>query len=178
MNAPGGIACWAVLVIGACEGEDRSIMSFVVQSHSFEPQGHGGLRIDLQTNNGRVTLAGDSFSEESGIVRSDPVEVPNSGEAVLGIEFSEGGETIAEGDLSIELRDATRWGVHFFRAAEDPSEDCIGCEGVARFDITSNRQREPGDAIWVLWGGLREGEVAVTDTLEHISHLSFATAAM
>jgi hypothetical protein len=160
-------------------------MSFVVQSHSFEPQGHGGLRIDLQTDKGRLTLTSDSFSEESGRAQSAPVEVPNSGEAILGIEFSEGDETIAVGDLSIELRDATRWGVLFYRAAEDPSEDCIGCEGVARFAITSNGQREPDDAIWVLWGGLREGEVAVTDTPEHPNLPAFtltswncATAAM
>jgi hypothetical protein len=174
-----------MLAIGACEGEARSIMSFVVDSHSFGPQGHGGLRIDLKTNNGHITLTSDSFSEESGLARSDAVEVPNSGEAVLGIEFSEGGQTIAEGDLSIELRDATRWGVRFFRAAEDPSEDCIGCEGISRFAIASDKQREPDDAIWVLWGGLREGEVAVTKTLDDpylpafsLTSWNCATAAM
>ncbi|HET6637885.1 MAG TPA: hypothetical protein VFH82_03780 [Gemmatimonadota bacterium] len=162
----GGIAFCAVLVVGACE-DASSFMTFRVDSPSFEPEGYAGVRIDLQTGNGRVTLTGDSFSELSGVALSEVLEVPNSGEAVIGIELSEGGETIADGDLTIELRDATRWGVHLFRGADDPSEGCIGCEGVARFAISSVRQREPGDSIWVTWGGLREGEVAVTDTLEH-----------
>jgi hypothetical protein len=125
-----GIAICAVLVVAACEDDPSSVMTFRVDSPSFEPEGHASLRIDLQTGNGRVALTGDSFSEGSGLVQSEALEVPNSGEAVIGLAFSEGSETIAEGDLTIELRDATRWGVHLFRASEDPSEGCIGCEGV------------------------------------------------
>ncbi len=63
-------------------------MTFSIQSQTFEPQGHGGVRIDLQTDNGRVTLTSDSFTELPGIARGEAVEVPNSGVAVIGVEFS------------------------------------------------------------------------------------------
>jgi hypothetical protein len=155
-----GVSCILLLASG-CDSEAESQMTFNIDPPGFSPEGFDDLRLELRTSNGRVTLTSASFTERygDGLATSEDVPVPNSGEAVIAIVFGDGGELLAEGAITIQLREATRWGVRLFRSSADPSVDCLGCEGVMSFPIKPEHQREPHDAIWIVWGGLREGEV-------------------
>jgi hypothetical protein len=134
-------------------------MTFNIHSLGFSPEGFVGVEIELRTSDGRVTLTSVDFSEVSGLASSQAVPVPNSGQATVAIQFTQAGETLAEGEIVIQLTEATRWDVHVFRTPADPTDDCLGCEGVVTFPIAPEHQREPQDALWIAWGGLKEGEV-------------------
>jgi hypothetical protein len=154
-----GATCLLLVALG-CEGEEGSFMTFHIHSLGFSPEGFDGLEMELRTSDGRVTLIGTDFTELSGLATSPAIPVPNSGQATIAIRFARTGETLVQGQVTILLREVTRWGVGLHRESTDPTEDCIGCEGVVAFPIEPEHQREPGDALWITWGGLREGEVA------------------
>jgi hypothetical protein len=152
--------CLLLLAVG-CDSEAESLMTFSIDPPGFSPEGFDGLRIELRTSDGRVTLIGADFTERfgAGLAASEDLPVPNSGEAVVSMVFTDQGEVLAEGAVSFQLREATKWGVRLFRSSTDPSNFCLGCEGVGNFPIKPEHQREPHDAVWIAWGGLKEGEV-------------------
>ena len=70
-------------------------------------------------------------------------------------------ESIAEGDIALDLRKDWYWSFVLFAdsAAADPLRDCMGCFGYRAFpingDVLERAYPSSPDSVYVVWGGNR-----------------------
>lgn len=63
--------------------------------------------------------------------------------------------------VRIDLRESFRWTVDVFRRADNPAEGCFGCMGVDSTPLPDVLQNEPGEMLWITWGGQKKGSDVV-----------------
>lgn len=140
-----------------------STMYVAVESGDFEPAGFEDMIITIDTPLDSRTIVYDDFSVTPSvpIPRTEPFFVSNRGRAIVDFRLAEEGSLVASGSTSIQLRPNTAWGLRVFRGSHEP-ECSVFCDGIDRIPISSEHQREPGDAIWIRWAGQQLGTQANT----------------
>lgn len=89
------------------------------------------------------------------------VRVPDAGQLTIEVELIQNGETVAEGQAEWTLHDDYEWQLDIHRQVADPTETCLGCSGPVRLEIADEVQSEPGEDLWLTWGGIRRGSGVV-----------------
>lgn len=136
----------------ACSG-NRSTIEIRARSAVSEVAGIAGIR--LQFNSVQYTCE-DFTLGSAGFLRIF-AEVPNSGTLLIEMELIQDATVVSEGSFTLAMSDDFEWGIDLFRQAGDPQEFCFGCLGSEGFPIAEMAQNEPGEAIWLSWGGRPRG---------------------
>jgi hypothetical protein len=152
---PGALsaATLAAILVGAlassaCE-QDRSTLKVRAQASLTDPQGLAGLRLRIGS---AVYQALDFVSGDVG-VPTISLDVPGRGHLEVEVELTQAGEVVAQGSVTLAMREDFEWGMSVFRQAEDPQEQCFGCSGGEGFPVTEAAGSEPGETLWLVWGG-------------------------
>lgn len=66
-----------------------------------------------------------------------------------------------QGHVRLDLRESFRWTIDVFRRADNPAEGCFGCTGVDSTPLPEVLQNEPGEMLWITWGGQKRGSDVV-----------------
>lgn len=136
------IGCIAVLA--SCEG--HSTMTIGLHSTITNPTDLDGIRLRV---NGRE-FSPEDFSDR----RQLTLNVPNHGRLLIELELVESDELVAGGAFAVDLYPDVEWRMNINRQAGEPI--CIGCRK-QRFEISAQYANEPGEAVWVTWGGVERG---------------------
>lgn len=152
----------ALTLFAACDDETApSQMTLRVRAEPL-PGPFAGLNVEVRTSTGvRIFAMPEDFEVETAVATAGPFPVPSSGMATVAFVLEPGGARISSGEVSFPLRPDFRWGVDFFRLQDDPSRLCFGCQGSESFPILFEARRNPEESVWVTWGGVEEGAVAV-----------------
>jgi hypothetical protein len=138
--------------VGGCE-DARSTIEIRPRASLADEEGLGGMMLRVGSD---TYVPADFSADDAGLIElSRPV--PNSGMLEFGVELRQQGITVAEGAFSLEMHRNFEWGMDIFRQVADPTELCFGCAGVQRFEISAEHQNQPGEAMWVTWGGQERG---------------------
>lgn len=143
------------LVLAACGvvGGDVSTIEVRPRASLTRENGLAGLTFRIGQDE---YVASDYAPDEEGLVELSR-DLPNSGIVGFGLELRQRGALVAQGEFNLKMRRNFEWGMDIFRQVEDPTEGCFGCEGVRRFEIAEEFQNEPGEAVWIAWGGQERG---------------------
>ena len=131
----------------------RSTIEIRARASISEPEGIEGIRLWLDSSE----YTSEDFVDDSDGLLEIFAEVPNSGDLLIAIELTQDGAVVAQGSFSLPMADNFQWGLDLFRRADDPQVGCCGCFGVRSFSIAEEAQNEPGEAIWITWGGQARG---------------------
>ncbi|MDH5589710.1 MAG: hypothetical protein OEZ65_09090 [Gemmatimonadota bacterium] len=139
-------------VIAGC-ADDRSVMEIRARAPIDSEDGLAGIRVLL---NETLYGARDFAPGEGGLprVRAD---VPSDGFLRIDLVLYQGGEVVAGGGASIAMQGNFEWGLDVFRQIEDPLDTCMGCFRTEMIPIGAAWQNEPGEAVWLAWGGRARG---------------------
>lgn len=149
----------ATLAIGfACAAcsPSGSTIEIRLRAPLTETGGFDGLLLWL----GDRQFTSEDFADDSGVTELF-ARVPNEGTLLIRIELSHGGVVVAEGALDLTLRDEFEWGMDLYRQTTDPADFCLGCMGSVSFPISESAQNDPGEAVWIAWGGKPRGSEIV-----------------
>ena len=134
-----------------CGGDQASV------SYSFfEEPGFSVELVLLEFSDGDRTrrLKSDDFVGAAGSRRDSGIfETSTAGELVTSFSLVQGSDTLASGELRIDLRRDWAWSISFLRVAEDPSATCFGCIGSMPYALSAEAQSTPADSLWLVWGG-------------------------
>lgn len=129
---------------------------------SFNPADRfPGLALEVQTQNGTRRFTKSDLEADGPEVSTGSFEVAEEGTLTLEVQVSSNDQTIAGGNVEIAARPDFRWNVDFFYATSDPADECLGCAGTSRIEVAETFRTEPGEALWVAWGGQPEGDRVV-----------------
>ena len=145
-----------VAILGSvvsCSDNPRSTIEVRPRASLSSEAGLAGLIFRIGS---RQLVASDFAADEHGLLEAS-AQLPNSGIVQFRLELRQGGVVVAQGEFSLEMRRNFEWGMDIFRQVNDPTEGCLGCLGVHRFPVDAGFQNEPGEAIWIIWGGRERG---------------------
>ena len=83
-------------------------------------------------------------------------EIETGTSGTLTVEFTIAdslGETVASGLALTQLRRDWIWEFTFSRAQANPALTCFGCFGSRVFVFSDSTTFEPGDSLYIIWGG-------------------------
>ena len=150
------IVLTVVAILGlvvACGDNPRSTIEVRPRAPLSSEAGLAGLIFRIGS---RQYAASDFAADNHGLLEAS-AQLPNSGIVQFGLELRQGGVIVAHGEFSLEMRRNFEWGMDIFRQVTDPTETCFGCMGVHRFPVDAAFQNQPGEAIWIVWGGKERG---------------------
>lgn len=146
-----GTVALLALVLPACS--ESSTLEVRLRASLSDSTGLAGLILQID---GRGIQASDFHPDESGIAEVR-LEVPDQGRLQIRVELLQAGVAVAEGTVGWDLAESYEWGLDIFRQVSDPVESCFGCTGSGRIDLAVEAQGEPGEALWLAWGGRPKG---------------------
>jgi hypothetical protein len=149
-----------VAILGSvvtCGDNSRSTIDVRPRASLASETGLAGLIFRIGS---RQFVANDFAADDHGLIEAS-TRLPNSGIVQFGLELQQGGVIVAQGGFMLEMRRNFEWGMDIFRQVNDPAEGCLGCMGVHRFPVDAAFQNEPGEAIWIIWGGRERGSADV-----------------
>jgi hypothetical protein len=153
MNRMSGIRAAVVIVAAALASacDEGSSLAIQIADHTFDPEDQ--LIVTLSEDDVIRMFERPDFRPIPLRASSDvgPYAVDNEGTATVNVRLRRDAVTIANGTVTVQLRDEENWRVRVYRSVTDPIGLCAGCENSVRFDIAAAFQREPGESLWVVW---------------------------
>ena len=112
------------------------------------------LEVTATSGDWSITLTGEEIGTAESPTHSRELETPGSGELVVEAVLRRPGEpALAEGSIELEIREDWVWGVSIALTDENPTHMCFGCMGHEAFPIPMGLTDEPGDSLFIVWGG-------------------------
>jgi hypothetical protein len=86
--------------------------------------------------------------------RSKDFDTPKSGTAQVSFSIMlADGRDVANGAISLPLRDDWVWSVELQTRTVDPRQGCFGCIGSKSFPLPQELRTQGADSVWLVWGG-------------------------
>lgn len=148
-----------VACVAACGGGESRIQ-FGVQGdvEILRPL----LEITATSGDWSITVTGEEVGTADLPNHSREFETPGSGALLVQAVLRRPGEPVlAEGSIELEIREDWVWGVGIFLTDENPTHMCFGCMGHEAFPIPAGLTDQPGDSLFMVWGGNSIGDPVV-----------------
>lgn len=145
------VAIALVVFLAACAGGESRVQ-FGVQGdvEILRPL----LEITATSGDWSITVTGQEIGTAETPNHSREFETAGSGPLVVTAVLRRPGEPVlASGSVELEIRKDWRWGVDIFLTHENPTGMCFGCMGHEAFPVPPGLTDEPGDSLFMVWGG-------------------------
>lgn len=140
-----------ILSAGCSSAE--STLEIRVHASVTDEEGVAGIRISLDG----VEYDASDFRPDANGILEIRARVPNAGELQIAVELLQESAVVAAGSFNLSMSRDYEWGMSLFRQVANPMDQCFGCSGARGFPIAPSAQNEPGEAIWLVWGGAPRG---------------------
>lgn len=152
----------AVLAAAAGCGGEPSTAEILLRADAGTPAELDAARVTVSEGDRTRTFEReDGGPTEAPGWRVPAFEVGDGGEMTVTVQIAPEARPEAAGSVTVTLRDEFTWGLDVFRRAEDPLESCLGCLGGESFTIPEELRNEPGERLWIVWSGRRQGSDVV-----------------
>lgn len=149
MRRVGAIAVVGLLV--ACSaGESRIRFGALGDVETLRPL----LEITAASGDWSLSLTGYEIGTADSPNFSREFTTPESGVLTVEAVLRRPGEApLVVGSIDLDIREDWVWDVHVLLTNENPTQTCFGCMGHEAFAIPEELTAEPGDSLFLVWGG-------------------------
>lgn len=144
-----------LFALSGCDG--GSTLSLIGWSLYDDPASLDGITLEVSGNGRSFVVTRPDFRSTETNATPHTREYPVSDRGTLRVHaiLAEGADTLAAGEIALELRPNFKWSVGVSRTDKDPGPEggCYKCWGSTRFEIPESQRRTPNEALWLTWSG-------------------------